>query len=1375
MKKSCTEKITVFCFLVLLLFSAFSLEAQIRIVSPFNRSVFQRNGSNQATITITGNVNRNVDRIEANFEAIQGGQTTGWQTIATNPQGGVFSGSLVVNGGWYRLSVRGIVQSSAYGLASVDRVGVGEVFVVAGQSNSGSGDGGNPLRSNGAIPASDDRVNSVTIGAIGGIDGGSDNDFNYPLPEFRKLDGGNIAPRGTSPWCWGKLGDLLVARLNVPVLFMNAAWSGTSIRNWAESTTVGASTGSDYIAANYSPNTPYGHLRATLKNYCSYLGIRSILWMQGETDNYPGRSGSAGSGSLENTITAAEYEARLKTVINASRSDLGGANIPWVVARTSLVNWGYNCNDQRVSTKVIAGQNNAIASAGNTFAGPSTDNIQNPRPTSAQCVHISGTGLDQLATAWDAALPSSFFSGTSPISGSSPTISGSINCSNGQTTLAVQGGANFNWSTGNISASVTVNSGFYTVKVSNGIGGVTWFPNIEAASNAGAGKPSISSNTGNIVCGGTSATLTAINSANYNWKRNGASINQNSLSITTNITGNYTVENSSSFGCVNESDGFSLNTFSTPPPSKPTISASGGVSYCQGNSITLQSSYTGGNNIWESSGSSQRANSISTPNTNGIYYYIVRAVDNNGCTSENSNIVTITVFRNPDAPVIQSSQNVEICAGNSTALVSNYGTGNFWTNGANSQSISVDNTGTFQVRYTDGNGCTSSFSNPVNVAVNPLPDKPNISALTKTEICDKDSVILSSSPAYTYEWSNGRDSKQVTLKNAGTYSVRAISEKGCKSAQVSDNVTVTVNSLPDSPTITAGGVTTFCPDKNVALTASASPNGYVWSNNNKANSTSNTITKTITVNKGGKYTAQVTSLKGCLSAPSNSIEITVLPAPNQPAIFAYGPTNFCDGFSVDLKALPADPENTITKYSWQDEIEKKEIASTNFITIKKSGILSVKVFDNRGCFSESSTSTTINLYPLPKQPTVQVLRPKVFCNEDSTVFVSSVPTTSPNDNRNAYRWIKDGQTVLTTSNKNFTTKTPGIYAVETIDINGCRPLKTSDTLKVTVNSLPNVPVIVLKGANPFCSDKSITLTTNSEVGYLWSTGEKTSSITVKKEGNFNVKTINKFNCTSKVSANITTKTYQLPAISQIIAQGNTIFCDGDSVKLSSTSFLRTDWWKGTSSSDSLGVIAPDYFAQKAGNYYVQVTDGNGCRSGFSKPFTVDTKALPITPVIEQVGTFTLEAKGTGNSDGYEWKLGNNILAEKSRIVKSNRDGDYQVRASLTYSPVALPSGKITCVSKPSKVLNFKEDLSFEGMSVYPNPSTTGFLNIEVKDDLEGADLIVYNELGKIVYQYKIDSFSKRQTIDLRGETQAIFFVKVYHGIFEKVKKVFVVK
>jgi Secretion system C-terminal sorting domain len=135
----------------------------------------------------------------------------------------------------------------------------------------------------------------------------------------------------------------------------------------------------------------------------------------------------------------------------------------------------------------------------------------------------------------------------------------------------------------------------------------------------------------------------------------------------------------------------------------------------------------------------------------------------------------------------------------------------------------------------------------------------------------------------------------------------------------------------------------------------------------------------------------------------------------------------------------------------------------------------------------------------------------------------------------------------------------------------------------------------------------------------------------------------------------------------------------------------------------------------------------------------------------------------------------NILAEKSRIVKSNRDGDYQVRASLTYSPVALPSGKITCVSKPSKVLNFKEDLSFEGMSVYPNPSTTGFLNIEVKDDLEGADLIVYNELGKIVYQYKIDSFSKRQTIDLRGETQAIFFVKVYHGIFEKVKKVFVVK
>ncbi len=59
-----------------------------------------------------------------------------WQPLPFDPRVAAFRGELIVAaGGWYRLEVRALRHGIVIGTSAVEHVGVGEVFVIAGQSN----------------------------------------------------------------------------------------------------------------------------------------------------------------------------------------------------------------------------------------------------------------------------------------------------------------------------------------------------------------------------------------------------------------------------------------------------------------------------------------------------------------------------------------------------------------------------------------------------------------------------------------------------------------------------------------------------------------------------------------------------------------------------------------------------------------------------------------------------------------------------------------------------------------------------------------------------------------------------------------------------------------------------------------------------------------------------------------------------------------------------------------------------------------------------------------------------------------------------------------------------------------------------------------
>jgi hypothetical protein len=109
--------------------------AQINIKIPYEKSVFQRNNNNLGNIYITGTLDQDADRVEARLvpRIANQGQQTDWKVIDNVIDGLSFTGSIEGIGGWYRLEVRAVSNEQSTSSKSVERVGIGEVFVIAGQ------------------------------------------------------------------------------------------------------------------------------------------------------------------------------------------------------------------------------------------------------------------------------------------------------------------------------------------------------------------------------------------------------------------------------------------------------------------------------------------------------------------------------------------------------------------------------------------------------------------------------------------------------------------------------------------------------------------------------------------------------------------------------------------------------------------------------------------------------------------------------------------------------------------------------------------------------------------------------------------------------------------------------------------------------------------------------------------------------------------------------------------------------------------------------------------------------------------------------------------------------------------------------------------
>ncbi|MBK9418907.1 MAG: HYR domain-containing protein [Flavobacteriales bacterium] len=220
-----------------------------------------------------------------------------------------------------------------------------------------------------------------------------------------------------------------------------------------------------------------------------------------------------------------------------------------------------------------------------------------------------------------------------------------------------------------------------------------------------------------------------------------------------------------------------------------TTQAGGPLTFCAGGNVTLTSSSATGN-VW-STGATTQAITVSTSGT-----YSVTVTNGNGCSATSAG-TTVTVNPNPATPTIGAGGPLTFCAGGSVTLTSSSATGNVWSTGATTQSITANASGNYSVTVTDGNGC-SATSAGTTVTVNPDPATPTITAGGPLTFCAGGNVTLTSSSATGNVWSTGATTQAITVSTSGTYSVTVTNGNGCSAT--SAGTTVTVNPNPATPT-----------------------------------------------------------------------------------------------------------------------------------------------------------------------------------------------------------------------------------------------------------------------------------------------------------------------------------------------------------------------------------------------------------------------------------------------------------------------------------------------------------------------------------------------------------------------------------------------
>ncbi|WP_147383342.1 Ig-like domain-containing protein [Pontibacter oryzae] len=361
-----------------------------------------------------------------------------------------------------------------------------------------------------------------------------------------------------------------------------------------------------------------------------------------------------------------------------------------------------------------------------------------------------------------------------------------------------------------------------------------------------------------------------------------------------------------------------------------------------------------------------------------------------GCSST----ATVTVVVNP-LPAVDAGKDLTLCNSPVPTKLNASPAGGTWS-GAN---VTADGTftpptatGVYELvyTYTDALGCSAS-------------DKLNIT-VTETPVADagQDMVVCLNSGAFalTASPTGGIWSGSALVTAEGTFTPSATGTHtltytyGNGSCESTDQIQITVNALPEAPTVSAA---TLCPGFGTTLSVENPQGSIAWYNA----ATGGTLLgegatfDTPTLQETTTYYVQTTIAGGCTS-PRRAVTVTVRPATPAPIVT---PVILCGpGQSATLVA-----EGNATTYVWYDT-ESRGTALFTGKAYKTETLSSSKTYYvqaiTEGCLSPR-TAVTVTVNPLITQNTIQAVA-AICAGQAPALLTGSSPVGG--DGKYTYMW-----------------------------------------------------------------------------------------------------------------------------------------------------------------------------------------------------------------------------------------------------------------------------------------------------------------------------------------------------------------------------------
>jgi lysyl endopeptidase len=618
--------------------------------------------------------------------------------------------------------------------------------------------------------------------------------------------------------------------------------------------------------------------------------------------------------------------------------------------------------------------------------------------------------------------------------------------------------------------------------------------------------------------------------------------------------------------------------------------------------------------------------------------------------------------------------------------------------------VNYQNAGVYDVILTISDGISTSTQNFENyILVSEVPQTPSISTSTGLNIvCLGSSLELSSSSLEGNLWSTGETTQTILIEQEGFYSLNTI-VNSCGSI----TNTIFISELSATPIlIESFENTSACglSDGSITINGTDVVGNISWSGTSSGSMENILLPFTLNNLSAGSYTFNFDN--NCFINSANQV-INETGAPIAPIISANGNTTFCIGESVELNS------NT-SGVTWNTGSTNQSIVvsdpGTYFVTI------------NDGLCTSVSNNISVNLFQTSTAPIIHVNGLTTICQGDVLELVSS------ESQGNVWSTLETTQAIFVNQE--------GIYELSFIDENGC--VSELASVNITVNPLPNAPIISAIGSTTFCQGESVVLNSSEENGNLWSTGESSSSITVNQSGFYSV-IFTDFNSCQSISNEIEIIVNPLPNVD---AGSNVQVCRGELVTLNGSGASTYVWTGGI-----LNGVA--FEPTQTLTYTVTGTDNNSCSNTDQVLVTVNNllsiSFTDFDDVCLQSPNFNLNtAFPTGGTYSGVGVVNNTFSPSLAGV------GTHNITYSITTSAGCESMKSVEITVNDCAFLN---EFALNNVSIFPNP-----IENELSIKLEGNfNYEIIDARGRLITFGTGENFKKINTSNFQA---GIYLVKI---------------